>query len=149
MMRLPNRFAGMIPSRTHRHTVATDTSNSFATCLVVMYLFVMFLNLVAIYTRSDSDASGAASDLVAAGLRLGLARKMFPFRKLFPFVFPFRPDAKSWCFNGFQRCFQCFHIFRRVLKEKLKTTLDVLWADSLTNLETLETFRSEEHTSEL
>jgi hypothetical protein len=139
MIRFPKRLAGMMPPRTHLHTVATDTSNSFATCFVVMYLF-MFLNLVAIYTRSDSDASGAASDLVAAGSRLGSASKMFPFRKLFPFVFPFRHYAKSWCFNGFQRCFQCFHIFRRVSKEKLKTTLDLLWADSLKNMETLETF---------
>ena len=139
MIRFPNRLAGMMPSRTHLHTVATDTSNSVATCFVVMYLFVI-LNPVAIYTRSDSDASGAAFDLVAAGSRLRGVSKMFPFRKLFPFVFPFRPDAKSWCFNGFQRCFQCFHIFRRVLKEKLKTTLDVLWANSLKNMETLETF---------
>src|ERR1039458_2095141 len=130
----------MMPPRTHLHTVATDTSSSFATCFVVMYLFVI-MNPTAIYTRSDSDASGAASEFVAAAVLAGLwARKMFPFRKLFPFVFPFRRDANSWCFNGFQRCFRCFHIFRRVLKEKLNTTLDVLWADSLKNLGTLETF---------
>jgi hypothetical protein len=140
MMRFPNRFAGMMPSRTHLHTVATDTSSSFATCFVVMYLFVI-LNLSAIYTRSDFDTSGAASESAAtAVLAIGWARKMFPFRKLFPFVFPFHSDAKSWCSNGFQECFQCFHIFRRVLKETLKTTLDVLWADSLKNMETLETF---------
>jgi hypothetical protein len=59
---------------------------------------------------------------------------------MFPFVFPFRPDAKLGGFNGFQRCFQCFHIFRRVLKAKLKTTLEIPWADSLKNMETLETF---------
>jgi hypothetical protein len=72
MIRFPNRFAGMIPSRTHRHTVATDTSNSFATCLVVMYLFVMFLNPVAIYTRSDSHASGAACEFVAVEVKAGV-----------------------------------------------------------------------------
>jgi hypothetical protein len=31
----------------------------------------MFLNLVAIYTRSDSDASGAAYDLVAVKAGVG------------------------------------------------------------------------------
>jgi hypothetical protein len=96
MIRFPNLLAGMMPSRTHLHTVATDTSNSFATCLVVMYLLVMFLNPVAIYTRSNSGASGAACEFVATAVPwLGLARKMFPFREMFPFVFPFRRHAKS------------------------------------------------------
>jgi hypothetical protein len=54
MIRFPNRLAGMIPSRTHLHTVATDTSSSLATCFVVMYLFVMF-NPNAIYTKRESD----------------------------------------------------------------------------------------------
>jgi hypothetical protein len=71
MIRFPNRFAGMIPSRTHRHTVATDTSNSFATCFVVMYLFAM-LNPVAIYTRSKSDASGAVCEFVAVAVKAGV-----------------------------------------------------------------------------
>ena len=71
MIRFPNRLAGMMPSRTHLHTVATDTSSSFATCFVVMYLFVM-LNPVAIYTRSDSDASGAASEFAATAVKVGV-----------------------------------------------------------------------------
>jgi len=71
MIRFPNRLAGMMPSRTHLHTVATDTSSSFATCFVVMYLFVM-LNPVAIYTRSASDASGAASAFVATAVVAGV-----------------------------------------------------------------------------
>jgi hypothetical protein len=66
--------------------------------------------------------------------------KMFPFGPGVSKLFPFRTNAKSWFSYGFQRCFQCFHIFRRVLKEKLNTTLDVLWADSWKYLETLETF---------
>jgi hypothetical protein len=66
MIRFPNRLAGIIPLRTHLHTVATDTSNSLATCFVVMYLFVI-VNLSAIYTRSEFDASGAACE--AAALR--------------------------------------------------------------------------------
>jgi hypothetical protein len=63
----------MIPSRTHRTTVAAETSSSFATCFVVMYLFVMFvmLNLSAIYTRHDFDAPGAACELVARRSGMG------------------------------------------------------------------------------
>jgi hypothetical protein len=90
MIRFPNRFAGMIPPRTHLHTVATDTSSSFATCFVVMYLFVM-LNLSAIYTRSDFDASGAASESAATAVLAVLGTqdvsisenvsKLFPFRR--------------------------------------------------------------------
>ena len=62
------------------HTVATDTSSSFATCFVVMYLFVM-LNPVAIYTRSDSDAPGAACELRCRCGHGWVAwhGKMFPF----------------------------------------------------------------------
>src|ERR1039457_2807361 len=71
MIRFPNRLAGMMPSRTHLHTVPTDTSNSFATCFVVMYLFVI-LNPVAIYTRSDSDASGAACEFFATAVLAGV-----------------------------------------------------------------------------
>jgi len=76
MILFPNRFPGRIPSRTHRTTVAADTSSSFATCFVVIYLFVMFvmfvmLDLSAIYTRSDFDALGAASDLVARRSGMG------------------------------------------------------------------------------
>lgn len=117
MIRFPNRFAGMSPLRTHLHTVATDTSSSFATCFVVMYLFVI-MNPTAIYTRSESGASGATPGSVALRSGMVVAGRMFPLLKMFPFVFPFRSDAKSSSSNGFQRCFQCFHIFRRVLKEK-------------------------------
>ena len=85
MMRLPNRLAGMIPLRTHLHTVAVETSNSFATCFVVMYLFVI-MNPNAIYTRSEADASGAASEFAA---------------------------LRSWVGGGHARCFRfgnCFHL---------------------------------------
>jgi hypothetical protein len=88
MIRFPNRLAGMIPLRTHLHTVATDTSNSFATCFVVMYLFVI-MNPTAIYTRSESDASGAAPGSVALRSWMVAAGRMFPLRKMFPFCFHF------------------------------------------------------------
>ena len=141
MILLPNRFPGRIPSRTHRTTVAAETSSSLATCFVVMYLFVMFVNLTtAIYTRCDFAASGAACELPVLRSWLVAVARMFPFREMFPFVFPFLRNAKPCGFKGFQRCFQCFHIFRRVLKENVKTTLNVRWENSLKNMETLETF---------
>jgi hypothetical protein len=70
MILFPNRFPGRIPSRTHRTTVAAETSSSLATCFVVMYLFVM-LNLSAIYTSGDSDASGVACEFAATAVLAG------------------------------------------------------------------------------
>src|ERR1022692_1082699 len=119
MIRFPNRLPGRIPSRTHRTTVAAETSSSFATCFVVMYLFVMFLNLSsAIYTSGESSALGAASEFAALWFWMVAAGRMFPFENRVSKLFPFRAHAKSWGYYGFQRCFQCFHICRRVLKEK-------------------------------
>ena len=92
MIRFPNRLAGMMPSRTHRHTVATDTSSSLATCFVVMYLFVMHMNPVAIYTRSDSDASGAASEFACtAVLAVVEHARCFRFGNCFHLCFHFGP----------------------------------------------------------
>lgn len=94
MIRLPNRLAGMIPLRTHRHTVATDTSSSVATCFVVMYLFVIFvmLNLVAIYTRSESDVSDAASEFAATAVVAGVGTQdVSVFGNCFHLCFHFGP----------------------------------------------------------
>jgi hypothetical protein len=54
IMRGPNLFAGITPSRTHRTTVAAETSNSEATCCGVKYLLtVLFmLNLYVSYLYS-------------------------------------------------------------------------------------------------
>jgi hypothetical protein len=50
----------------------------------------MFLNLTtAIYTSSNSGASGAACEFAATAVLGGWASKMFPFRKMFPFCFHF------------------------------------------------------------
>jgi len=93
MMRLPNRLAGMIPARTILHTVAVDISSSFATCFVVMNLFVI-LDLTPIYTRTDSDASIVGCEFAARRSWVQVGWKVFPLWKLFPFVFPFRLSAK-------------------------------------------------------
>jgi hypothetical protein len=107
MIRFPNRLAGMMPSRTHRHTVATDTSSSFATSLVVMYLFVIFVMLMnltsAIYTSGESGAPGAACEFVA--LRLGRSgggvQDVSISKFLFPNCFHFVDEVKWLYSNGF------------------------------------------------
>ena len=95
MIRLPKRLAGMIPLRTHLHTVAHGHFQ-LVRHLLCRHVFVRHVSdPVAIYTRSKSDASGAASEFVARGQGWRGVSKMFPFRKMFPFLFPFRPHAKS------------------------------------------------------
>jgi hypothetical protein len=92
MIRFPNRFAGMIPSRTHRTTVAAETSSSFATCFVVMYLFVMsvMLNLSAIYTGGESGAPSAPLDSVAPRVKAGGGGQDVSTSENVSILFPFR-----------------------------------------------------------
>ena len=108
MVRWPSRRAGMSPSRTHRTTLAGETSNSIAASFGVKYLVAIFgslrLFIQTVFCASLDigavDVSGYRRCYLCSlgcgwfGELVSRGKVLFPESKwVFPFVFPFQKSV--------------------------------------------------------